>query len=268
MELNLLKLGGSLITDKNAAHTARPEVLARLGREIQAALQQHPNLRLVIGHGSGSFGHVAARRHNTRAGVSGPAGWQGFSEVWREARALNQIVVEQLSAAGLPVIAMPPSAAVIARSGQVVRWDLGPMQAALQAGLIPLINGDVIFDEASGGTILSTEELFMVLASKLRPGRILLAGIEMGVWADYPDCKQIIDSITPKNYHEIARQLGGSTAVDVTGGMLSKVNTMLDLVRTQPELEISIFSGARPGILQAVLSGARHGTQIRFEAVG
>jgi isopentenyl phosphate kinase len=126
----------------------------------------------------------------------------------------------------------------------------------------------VIFDELRGGTILSTEELFMRLARELRPDRILLAGIESGVWADFPACTQCIEMITPNHYNKVARQLGGSAAVDVTGGMLSKVTTMLELVKSQPELEIAIFSGAAPGVLQDVLLGARHGTRIQMDTVG
>jgi isopentenyl phosphate kinase len=260
--LFFLKLGGSLITDKNTAHTARGEVLAHLAQEIQAALVAQPDLRLVIGHGSGSFGHVAARKHGTRGGVQTLPQWLGFSEVWYEARALNQIVIEKLAAARLPVIAMPPSATIIARDGQIESWDLAPIHAALEAGLVPVINGDTIFDTLRGGTILSTEELFLYLARQLHPQRILLAGIERGVWADFPACTQSIDQITPGNYSQVAHRLGGSAAVDVTGGMLTKVRTMLDLVQEQPELEVLIFSGLQPGQLKQVLLGSTSGTLI------
>ena len=99
-------------------------MLAQLADEIAAALRFARTLRLVLGHGSGSFGHTAARKHGTRQGVSSAEEWLGFAEVWKEARALNQMVVEALVDAGLPVIAFPPSAAVIARDGKVLRWDL------------------------------------------------------------------------------------------------------------------------------------------------
>ncbi len=257
--LYLLKLGGSLITDKNQAHTARPEVLARLCAEIAAALRDQPDLRLVIGHGSGSFGHVAGQRHDTRRGVQTRDQWLGFAEVWQEARALNQIVVEALAAAGVPVIAFPPSAGVIAENGQVASWDLAPLRAAVDAGLVPLINGDTIFDRAAGGTILSTEELFFYLAPRLKAGRILLAGIEAGVWKDYPERADLIRTITPRNIAGITQSLGGSSATDVTGGMAAKVQGMLRLVEQSPSLEVLIFSGDE--IAQA-LRGEAPGTRI------
>ena len=60
-----LKLGGSLITDKTAVSTIRPPIVHRLAGEIAAARAQNPDLRLMLGHGAGSFGHVAAAKHNT-----------------------------------------------------------------------------------------------------------------------------------------------------------------------------------------------------------
>ncbi len=261
-DLTFLKLGGSLITDKNTPSTPRGDVLERLAQEIAQAHRAHPQMRLILGHGSGSFGHMAARKHNTRKGVKNAEGWLGFAEVWKEARALNQIVVDALSAAGLPVIAFPPSAAVTAHSGQVKHWDLRPMQAALDAGLVPLINGDTIFDEELRGTILSTEDLFIYLAHQLHPQRILLAGIEAGVWADFPNCINLVEAITPANFAQVSAQIGGSASVDVTGGMLEKVRTMLGLAKELPGFRAVIFSGTAPGNVQQALSGQSMGTII------
>jgi isopentenyl phosphate kinase len=76
-----LKLGGSLITDKTRIEHARRPVIRRLAREIKAAREARPDLQLVLGHGSGSFGHVAAKKHGTREGAQGRSGWLGYAEV-------------------------------------------------------------------------------------------------------------------------------------------------------------------------------------------
>jgi isopentenyl phosphate kinase len=262
LPLQLLKLGGSLITIKTRPHTPRLDVLRRLAEEIAATWRQHPGLRLIIGHGAGSFGHVSAKKYGTRQGVHTPEEWLGFAEVWWDASALNRLVMEALRAAGLPAIALPPSASVIAREGQVERWDLAPLDAALQAGLLPVVFGDVIFDTVRGGTILSTEDLFAHLARRLRPARLLLAGIEMGVWADYPMNSQMVKEITPENLSAVAPALGGSAATDVTGGMASKVQEMLKLIQEIPGLEVLIFSGERPGLVREALCGTKVGTML------
>jgi isopentenyl phosphate kinase len=64
-----LKLGGSLITDKTRVEHARKPIIRRLAREIKAAREARPDLQIVLGHGSGSFGHVAAKKHGTRDGA-------------------------------------------------------------------------------------------------------------------------------------------------------------------------------------------------------
>jgi isopentenyl phosphate kinase len=280
-----LKLGGSLITNKAVPRTSRPEVLRRLAQEIAEARQANPGLRLLLGHGSGSFGHVPARQYGTRQGVRTPEQWRGFAEVWREANALNRLVVDGLQDAGLPVVAFPPSASVTTRDGQVAAWDIAPLLAALEAGLLPLVQGDVIFDTVRGGTILSTEEIFEHLAQHLHPVRLLLAGIEPGVWRFYPPpstvngnmgvwgsvragskpapTSGIFPEITPENYTEVLPILGGSQATDVTGGMASKVRQMLALVQALPGLEVLIFSGLKPGLVREALLGGMEGTKIR-----
>jgi isopentenyl phosphate kinase len=268
-KLHFLKLGGSLITDKNEAHTHRPDVLARLGREIAAALEQNPNIKIVLGHGSGSFGHIAAKKFGTRGGVHSHHEWDGFVEVWWEAINLNRYVMDALHAAGLPVISLPPIASVTAQDAQVAAWDLAPLSHALRAGLMPVVFGDVVFDLERGGTILSTEDLFAYLARRLpqvagfTPGRLLLAGIEAGVWADFPACTQLVEQITPNNYTDLSVVVGESRAADVTGGMASKVEHSLALVKEMPELEVWIFSGETPAAVEKALLGQQVGTVIR-----
>jgi isopentenyl phosphate kinase len=262
-ELYFLKLGGSLITEKNVPSTPRLDVLKRLAKEIYSALSGRPDLRLVLGHGSGSFGHVPGSKYRTRQGVRTAEEWRGFVEVWREAAALNRLVMDTLAEAGLPALSFAPSASVLSRDGTVQAWNLEPVRQALQKGLVPVVFGDVVFDEQRGGTILSTEDLFAHLAGQLQPARILLAGLEPGVWADFPACQKLAAEITPSDYLAGSAALQGSAATDVTGGMLSKVQQSLALVSENANLEVFIFTGESPGNVQKALSGERLGTCLR-----
>jgi isopentenyl phosphate kinase len=264
-ELVLLKLGGSLITDKTMPYTPRFDKLAELSAQISAALRTAPNLSLVLGHGSGSFGHTAAKQYHTRDGVGRGElrpYWRGFAEVWYQAAQLNRFVMDALHTEEVPSLALGPVSAVTASDGKVSSWDLAPLKAALAAGLAPVIHGDVIFDEARGGTILSTEDLFEYIARLLHPQRILLAGLEEAVWADFPGRKIRVEKITPASFDGVRAGLGASHGADVTGGMESKVRQMLDLVQEVPGLTAQIFSGEQPGNLQRALAGEILGTLI------
>ena len=253
--LTFIKLGGSLITDKREAQRFRPEQMAQAAAEIKAAVALAPDLSLVIGHGSGSFGHVAAEKHGTMRGVYDQAGWRGFAEVAYVARQLNSLVLDTLVTAGLPVIAVPPSASAVSDEGKIEAMAIAPIQQYLSHQLIPLVFGDVSIDRTRGGTIISTETVFGYLAQQLQPTRIFLLGEVEGV---YDQAGAIIPHISPANFDEVATALGGSHGTDVTGGMYSKVRAMLDLASKTHGLQVRIFGGTTAGQLQSALLGETH----------
>ena len=285
-ELVFLKLGGSLITDKTRPYTVRLDKLADLCAQIARSLQTQPELHLVLGHGSGSFGHTAAKEYKTREGVSpspptpppsgegsfpSPSGrwvrgeggfWHGFVEVWYQASTLNRYVIQALHEAGVPAMTFSPAASVWSENGQVAKWDLSQIEVALEKGLVPVVHGDVIFDQAKGGTILSTEDLFEYLARELRPGRILLAGLEEAVWADFPARRHRVEVLTRESFDQISSGIGRASGADVTGGMLSKVQQMLALVEQIPGLQALIFSGEGNRNLERALKGEKIGTLV------
>jgi isopentenyl phosphate kinase len=257
MDTIFLKLGGSLITDKTQVETVRADVLVRLAEEIAQARQENPALRLLLGHGSGSFGHVAGAKHGTRQGVQDAAGWRGFAEVSDAAARLNRQVLAALLAADVPAVSLQPSASVVCVDGRIYAIASHPVQAALAAGIVPVVYGDVAFDSLRGGTIVSTEEVMMALAGQIRPLWLLLAGETTGV---YDESGQVIPAISRANYAEVEAALGGSRGTDVTGGMASKVQSMLALVDQFPQLSIRIFSGLEPGnVGQTLLNPAQAG---------
>jgi isopentenyl phosphate kinase len=271
-DLIFLKLGGSVITDKLRAETPRPEVIARLAGEVSRALgSASASSRLVIGHGSGSFGHVAARRHGTRQGVRSAAEWRGFADVAAAAGRLNRVVTDLFLAAGVPVWSLQPSASAQCRAGALIALDSNPVVEALARGLVPLVYGDVALDEELGGTIVSTEEIFAYLARRLYPARVILVGEVDGVYDGDPlrdPSAQHIPEITAANWSEVRGLLGGSYAVDVTGGMLAKVEEMVRLVRELPGLTVQLISGEQPGALERTLGdpgGGSFGTVIRWK---
>ncbi len=261
-ELVLLKLGGSLITHKDRPFTPREDRLHALAQAIARALEQRPDLRLIVGHGSGSFGHPVARRYRTREGVHNSEQWWGFTQVARAAAQLHRLVLEALWSQGLPALSLPPSATVLARGARVHHWCWAPLEAALARGLLPVVYGDAVLDLERGGTVLSTEDLFVALAARFRPRRVLLVGREPGVWADYPQNTRLVDVLTPARWARWARHLGPSHAPDVTGGMREKVRLMVHLAEHWG-IEGWIFGGDPPErVTEALLGRLTLGTRV------
>ncbi len=259
-DLTLLKLGGSLITDKRRERAFLGERVDMLAQAVRGALAAKPDLPLIIGHGSGSFGHMAAKRHGTGSGVHSASAWRGFAEVALAAADLNALVTACFAQAGLPVMRFQPSAGTGCLDGELIHWDLGSLEAALSHGLLPLIHGDVAFDDVRGGTITSTETLFFYLAKHLPVKRILLLGEVEGV---LDNGGKLVSHITPETLPEVEAALGGSSGTDVTGGMETKVRDMVALAQRVPGLEIRIFDGRTPErVLSALLASSSEGTLI------
>jgi isopentenyl phosphate kinase len=246
-----LKLGGSLITDKARAYTAHTETINRLAGEVQQALAAKPSLRLLIGHGSGSFGHWAAKPYGTRQGVQTLTQWRGYTEVAAAAARLNRIVTDAFLEAGVPALSVQPSASARCHDGALEYMNTRPIHAALTQGLVPLVYGDVALDDVRGGTIISTEDIFLFMAKELCPSRILLLGEVAGV-KDLDG--NLVPHITPSNLSSLGPALTGSAGTDVTGGMRDKVMQMVQLVQRNPETDVHILTGIEPELLARALT--------------
>jgi isopentenyl phosphate kinase len=255
--LTFIKLGGSLITDKRVPNSFRAAQAAAVARVIADARTARPHAPILLGHGSGSFGHVAARKYGTMSGVSTPDAWRGFAEVAAAASVLNTLMLDTLRDAGVAAVRFQPSASARARDGVLEWMATDPIVQAVHAGLVPLVYGDVAFDTLRGGTIISTEALFFYLVGALNPvlpvARIVLLGEVEGV---YDASGAVIDAITPLTLASVEAALGGSSGTDVTGGMETKVRDMVALVEHFPSLEIRIMDGRTPDGLARVLADA------------
>lgn len=267
--LTFLKLGGSLITNKSKESTVNTPILRSACEQIAQFIKLNPEQPLLLGHGSGSFGHFAAAKYSTKQGFDPQSDpetkrkyWDGFKEVYRQASDLNNIVMSELRLAGVSAIAFSPNASITSANRTITEWNLNPIRSALQNGIMPVVYGDVVFDQALGGTILSTEDLFEYLAIQLSPDRVLLAGIEEGVWTDFPNNQHLIKTIDIQSYARITALISGSAAVDVTGGMDSKVSQMLSLTNSLPNLQARVFSGVYEKNIYSALNGSPIGTLI------
>lgn len=258
MSVILVKLGGSLITDKTRPESPRTEVIERLAGEIARAASALSG-RLIIGHGSGSFGHVAARRFGLAQGIRSADQLPGVSLTQERAAALHRIVTGALAAAGALPFSIAPSSCVVSAGGLPATLADEPLRLALRQGLLPVVYGDVVADRDQGVSICSTERFFDLLARRLREsgltiGRILWLGETDGVW---DDAGRTIPSISAETFARAAQAIGAPAGTDVTGGMLHRVETALGLARLGiPSL---ILNGLVPGALERALSGETAG---------
>jgi len=261
-EVLLVKLGGSLITDKTRPETARTEVIERLGREI-AEIVEGSSLPLIVGHGSGSFGHVAAQESGIHQGVQDPSQLAGVSTTQGQAFKLHRLVVSALREAGVPVFSIVPSSCLVADGGRPDQVWPEPLLEALNLGMVPVVFGDVVMDRQWGASICSTEALFLALAPALGSRGVFVRRI---VWLGGTDGVldkdgKAIAEITLDDLPGMLSELSGAAGTDVTGGIRHRLESAGALARQG--IASWIGDGGRPGALGEGLEGtASHGTRV------
>lgn len=263
-EVVLIKLGGSVITNKAEPFTTRADVITRLATEIHSS-RAKTGVRLIVGHGGGSYPHVPATKYSTHLGIIDEKSSLGAAFVQDAASRLNRIVVDALIRAGEPAVSVQPSSGVVAKDSKIINWDLDALELMLNIGLLPVPYGDLGMDCFKGICILSTEEIFRYLSTKLKLSRVIVGTNVDGVYDKDPKNKdaQKIPLITLENVSKVLPSLGGADTVDVTGGMRTKVLTLLDLVKGV-NVECEVLNILIPGALEKALNGEKgRGTLIR-----
>lgn len=214
----VLKLGGSVITEKDAVETVDRERLAALAAPV--AEYDGP---LVLVHGAGSFGHYHADAHGvSRTEGSRDAG--AVRDITGSMRALNDAVVDALADAGAPAVPVHPFSFGSRDANGELSLPVDAVASMLAEGFLPVLHGDVVTHAEKGVTILSGDEIVVRLAEALDADRVGLCSAVPGVLDEYG---AVVDRVG--SFEEVAAALGGSDATDVTGGMAAKVQELLAL---------------------------------------
>jgi isopentenyl phosphate kinase len=244
----LVKLGGSVITDKMAYRTLREEVLRRLAEEISSSGES-----VIIVHGAGSYGHVLAAQHQLQKGFHENAQLMGAAQVMEDVRALNLSVITALRAAGVPSVSLPPSAVACLSAGELSRLDLPVFRRYVDLGIVPVTFGDVALDDRRGFGICSGDQLMEALAKEFSPQRIIFCTDVDGVFDRDPNIEPGATMLQNVDRGTLDRLPRTQRCADVTGSIYAKLETMLRI--TSFGGEAMVINGLMPGRLAAALKG-------------
>ncbi len=214
----LLKLGGSVVTDKRndgvVDHAAIGEIADLLGAS---------GFRGVIVHGAGSCGHPEAQRYGLAHGAD-CTNRTGITVTHEAVASLNRTVVTVLCGAGIDAVGVHPLAACTADDGRIVSFEEEPLRLLLGLGCVPVLHGDVVMDRRRGACIVSGDQLVAYLAPRLGLSRI-------GLMTNVPGVLDAGGAVVPRISRADAGALaiGASSTMDVTGGMGGKVAELLRL---------------------------------------
>jgi isopentenyl phosphate kinase len=225
----ILKIGGSVITDKNGELAARTEVINRLAEETQKAGVKN----LIIVHGGGSFGHPTAQKYGIKEGLKDDAQKVGFAETHHVMTVLNGLVMDALVWHSIPAFSIAPSCCVVTENGRIKLCEDTVLKTLLKIGFVPVLYGDAVLDAKLGFTVLSGDQIVSYLARKLGAAKIVIGVDTDGLYDADPKVEKnakLYAHLTLSELEKVKSKLGGSTAADVTGGMLGKIAELVPAV--------------------------------------
>lgn len=233
MDIIVIKLGGSLITDKSKYYTIRPEVIIRLVSEIKEAHKQRPHIRFIIGNGSGSFGHNSAKKYGTMDGYNDEYSKFGFCYVQKDAAHLNSIIVDEFISQGICVIGFQGSTIMLSENKKCSFYDFTTLKQYLKKNIIPIVYGTPVLDTQIGSTIFSTDKVLQIIIKYLveNTGYNVEKMLSVGDYDGVLDSKgNVIELINRENFADIVKNyITKPTNVDVTGSMKAKIEELLDI---------------------------------------
>jgi isopentenyl phosphate kinase len=229
-------------------------VIERLGGEIGRVAAEKP-YRLIVGHGSGSFGHRMATRFGLAEGIRLPAQLTGISLTQERAAMLHRYVIGALSDAEARPFSIAPSSCVVAAAGKPVSFLDEPLFLALDHGLLPVIYGDIAMDRQQVAAVCSTERLFeMIVPRLLERGWTVRRVVWLGETDGLYDAEgRTVPRVSAENFEEAARAIGDPAGADVTGGMRHRLETALSLA--QLGIPSLLANGLTPGLLERAVQG-------------
>ena len=231
--LTIVKLGGSVLTDKTSAFNPNLKAIYKISKEIGDFLLQNEKERLVVVHGGGSYPHNVASRYEFGRDMDDRKKI-GISLTSWAARKLNDIITEAFIDYGIVVFPLQPSSCIFIEN-QEVKFFLDPIQILLEKGFTPIMYGDIIFSNSERTIeIFSGERVILELAKRFHPDRVLFGTCVPGVFSELPEKNRdysIIPKITQHNLNEVLQKLKKDVPHDVTGSMYHKVELAYEIAK-------------------------------------
>ena len=241
-EIILLKLGGSLLTDKNKPFSLRDNILESSLNQIIESKKS-----IILIHGGGSFGHPIAKKYQISQGLNDSIKGQimGLSKTHEAMIKFNSIIINKLLDKGCSAISVQPSSIFIQDFYEIIFKSIDPIEKMLELGIIPVLYGDILLSWDSSFTILSGDQIILKLCEKIQKFKIskVIFGIEEdGIYIKDNGNEKLalkLNSIELANL-KLAEL---DQKIDVTGGIKGKLEIIKEIIKFN--IPVQIINGIK-----------------------
>ncbi|NJE42653.1 isopentenyl phosphate kinase [Thermococcus sp. GR6] len=254
----IVKLGGSVISDKNVEKSFHEDVVSQIASEIA---QFYPKEDFVIVHGGGSYGHPLAKEYNLREGIEpNPESKRiGFSKTHQAMLELNEKIIDLFLEKNLPAFSVSTSSVFITEGGSVAYGDVEVIKRLVELKFIPVLFGDVAVDLEKGIDILSGDQIITYLTKMLKPRKVVFLMDVDGIYDGKPGEGNLIWELRVREIDSLIERLSGAAGTDVTGGIVNKLREAKEIAQFS---EVWFVNGKIAGRLSGAILGGGTGTRI------
>jgi len=190
-DMILIKLGGSIITNKEKPLSPRRKTIDKIVQSLRKIDEE-----IVIVHGGGSYGHYWSVRYNMH---TKPANYNphGVSVVKNSMVELNKIILDSFLKNKLNPYCLPPTDFM--NGNKSVTKKVKEIGKIAKTGLIPITYGDALWYGQKKFFILSGDKIMTMLSKILRPKLCIFVLNVDGLYSDMKS-KKLIRKLG-KKYH-------------------------------------------------------------------
>ena len=243
----LIKLGGSIITNKEKPLSARRKTINNILKQIRKIKEPK-----IIVHGGGSYGHYWSVKYGMH---TKPAKYdlKGVSVVKNSMIELNKIILDAAAKNKLNPYSLPPTDFM--SGNRSIKSKILTINDIAKSGLTPITYGDALWYGQKKSYILSGDVIMTTLANTLKPRLCIFALNVDGVYSNMKSKKLIYDF--KKEQPSIS-----TNKSDVTGGMTRKITEAVKISRSG--LKVFFVNGNKPQRITDAVSGKKfEGTLFR-----
>jgi len=243
----LIKLGGSIITNKEKPLSARRKTIYNILKQIRKIKEPK-----IIVHGGGSYGHYWSVQYGMH---TKPAKYdlKGVSVVKNSMIQLNRIILDAGVKNRLNPYSLPPTDFM--SGNRPIKSKILTINDIAKSGLTPITYGDALWYGQKKSYILSGDIIMTTLAKTLKPRLSIFALNVDRVYSNMKSKKLIYDF--KKEKPSIS-----TNKMDVTGGMTRKITEATKISRSG--LKVFFANGNKPERIIDAVSGKKfEGTLFR-----
>ena len=240
----LIKLGGSIITNKEKPLSPRRKTIENLVKRLKKIDEP-----IIIIHGGGSFGHYWSVKYDMH---TQPKKYdvRGVAVVKNSMIELNKIILDLFLKNRLNPYCLPPTDFMA--GNKPIPKKVKEIEKIAKSGLTPITFGDALWYGQNKTYILSGDKIMTHLSKILKPKLAIFALNEDGLYSDLKS-KKLIPELKGE------KPTISDNIMDVTGGMTRKVEEAGKIAK----LGINVFfvNGNKPDrIVKAIKNKKFEGT--------